>query len=158
MKIRILPILALCAFAAILILAGCSRPVSVMASVDFGNPPKGGGACSGRGICSVAPVASGDNTVPVSATAIQVTFKVSPDRNTLFMVFSLLAVNQKQPQQAPLINPSITTYQFEGEFPLTGAVFTPLNLLPNAKIDPSSQSTLTINGDEVTMSFKYSHT
>lgn len=154
MKIKIVSLITLCVLITILFTVGCSPVPSVKASVDFGNPPEGGGACTGRGLCSVAPV-NNDNTTTNSA--ISVTFKTSADKQMLIATFSLLELNQKQPQQAPLINPSTPTYQFDGEYLLSDPIFTPLQLLPGAKIDASCQSTVTINGDEVTMNIKYAH-
>ena len=131
---------------------GGHAPAILLVTVIFGNPPAGGGPCIGKGICDA--VATGEG----KADGIRDTFQVSPtDSTILTMRFSMADLLQNQPDQAPYFTNPNHTYQFDGIYNLAIPLYAPLNLAPNAQITPGTQSIVTINGDNIIVSFKYSH-
>ena len=154
MNIKISSLLALCALTVVLLVSGCaSNTVSLPVTANFGNPPKGGGACIGKGLCSAVAPTPGTETSGVAAT-MQVS---ATDKNVLVITLSLAELKKKQPQQAELLNERTTTYDFDGSFDLTDKMYAPLKLAAGARIDQKSKSKVEVKGDVVTMSYNYSH-
>jgi len=125
---------------------------SITEGVTFGNPPEGGGACAGKGICSSSGI-SGSQT-----NGTTVTFQLSPNNaGVLVLTFSLADLQAHQSAQVAYFTDPRGSYVFDGTYVLSDPIYTPLGLLPNAQIDPTCQSTVAINGDAVTVSITYTH-
>ncbi len=123
---------------------------SLLAAVTFGTKTTTG--LPGKGVANVLP-----NDGNSAAEAVKVNFQVNPDNDTLTMVFSLYEMmNRQLPQVSYFTNPS-HTYSFDDEFPLSGTVYAPLNLPPNAKISRKSPTALSITGDQVKLTIAYAH-
>ena len=120
----------------------------VMASVYFGNPPAGGGPCIGKGICDAIAYTPGAGTT--------VCFQVSSSNsNVLQMGFHLSDLTNNQPAQVSYFETG--AYVFDGNYSLTGSLFSPLDLYSNAAIDSGVVNPVTINGDSVTVNIAYTH-
>ena len=120
----------------------------VMASVYFGNPPAGGGPCIGKGICDAIAYTPGAGTT--------VCFQVSANSsNVLLMGFHLSDLENNQPSQASYFQSG--SYAFDGTYPLTTSLYSPLDLYPNAAIDSGVSNPVIINGDSVTVAITYAH-
>lgn len=150
MKIKMSRLIALCAFVLVFILSGCGSTSSLIVTVNFGNPPQGGGPCMGKGVCSA--VAHNPSASGVTVTL----YTSSLDKNALAMTFSMNELKQKQPDQAANFTDG-GTYNFDGPFQMTDQLFAPLNLAPNARIDQNSKSKVAIKGDLVTVVYTYTH-
>jgi hypothetical protein len=156
MKIKNYSLLAICFFAGALFITGCqTNTQTVPVSVNFGNPPAGGGPCGGKGICSAVanPTPVANNPSGVAAT-LQVS---STDKNVLVLTFSMADLKAKQPEQERLFTDASNTYNFDGSFDLSDKMYAPLKLAPGARIDKNSKSKVEINGDVVKVSYTYSH-
>ncbi len=123
---------------------------TIIVTASFGNPPPGGGLCTGKGFCQVSISNYGANNT--------VAFQVSPiDRNVLIMSFSLSELKRKQPEQMPYFTNS-GSYDFDAPYSLAAnQAFAPLGLHRNARIDKNSSSKVVIMGDLVTTFIMYSH-
>ena len=155
MQIKNSSYLALCALVLLFLLPGCvSNTSSIPVTVNLGNPPKGGGPCTGKGLCS----AVSEPAPAASSSGVAATMQVSPsDKNVLVMTFSLAELQKKQPEQAAYFNERATSYDFDGAYDLSDKMFEKLKLAPGAKIDQNSKSKMEIKGDVVTISYTYTH-
>ena len=141
---------------------GISNPVSAI--VTFGQPPVGGGACTGNGLCSAqsssTPGASGTKVTfsidPADATMLLLTFKLADllaqtDPEQQQQAFNIIALTEKAGT-----NPA--SYMWAGIYPLSAVpLFAPLNLLPGAQISPTTLVTVTCDGTTVVLHIKYDH-
>ena len=156
MKIKNYSLFATCLFASTFFIVGCqtnTQPVPV--SVNFGNPPAGGGPCGGKGICAAV---ANSPTVTTTSSGVAATLQLSPsDKNVLVMTFSLAELKAKQPEQERHFKDASNTYDFDGSFDLSDKTFASLKLAPGARIDKNSKSKVEINGDVVKVSYTYSH-
>jgi len=139
-----------------LFIVGCQTNTQTLpVSVNFGNPPAGGGPCGGKGIC--AAVANPPVTTN-SASGVAATLQVLPtDKSVLVMTFSLADLKAKQPEQVALFTDASNSYNFDGSFDLSNKMYASLKLASGARIDKNSKSKVEINGDVVKVSYTYSH-
>ncbi len=123
---------------------------TILASVTFGSKPAAGG--QGKGVANILP-----NDAQPNPEAVRVNFNVNPDNDTLTMVFSLKEMMNRQLRQLGYFASPSGTYSFDEEYLLSGTVYAPLNLPPNAKISRKSPSTFSVSGDEVRLCIAYAH-
>ena len=126
--------------------------LSISPSVTFGQPQMGGGGCVGKGLCkSFAPGAA------AAPDAIPVNMAISSDKKTLTLTFSKAELASKQSAQVPYFTDG-GSYIFTASCPLTDAMYAPLGLLPNPRIDQASASHVTISASgTITDVITYSH-
>jgi hypothetical protein len=123
----------------------------LVATVWFGNPPKGGGACLGNGICDAV-------AFDPAAKGIADTFEVSDtSNNVLVMRFSIDSLKKTQPEQVAYFKNASKTYTFNGIYDLTVPLYAPLKLQPGAQIDPKSPTVVDIKDGIVKVSITYTH-
>ncbi len=127
------------------------RPATtaITATVTFGNPQSNGGPCVGKGVCK---------TASSSENGVNVTFSVSPhDANTLILSFSMGELRSKQPEQLSYFTDPTKSYRFDSPYPLSDAMYAPLELMQNPQILPSTPSRVEIMGDVISIYYTYSH-
>ena len=136
--------------------AGTARADNYSSGLTFGRPQIRGGVCVGAGVCVEGVTDIANSSDP---EAIAVTFSLLPnDNTTLVMTFSMTDLQNNQPDQVALFTNSNGTYTFDQAYQLNSTGFQQLNLLPNAAILPTTPSAVVINGDIVTVYFKYYYT
>ena len=150
MKSRISTLLSFLAIGVILIVS-TNASFAIPASVVFGT--KHPGACYNAGICTAY-------SDPASAPpeAINVDFSVDPkNQGTLVLTFSMNDLIQFQPDKVKDFMDPSQQYQFESAYDLTDPMFADLNLLPNASVQPVSPTSISINGDIITLTIQYAY-
>ena len=142
---------------------------AIIVTVGFGNPPAGGGPCTGKGLCQVShagndAATAASNVTPTSTaampasatTGIPVTFEVSPlDKSVLVMSFRMSDLEKSQPDQVAFFRSG--EYIFDDLCPLTHPELRTLNFHHNPRIEKGKKNTVHIVGDLVTTFFHYSH-
>ena len=154
MKIKNTFYFSLWAFALLVLISGCANnAVTIPVTVNFGTTPKGGGPCSGKGVCSSVAQEPG----ATATSGIAVTMQISPkDKGMLTMTFSMAELKQKQPEQAANFTDG-GSYNFDAPYDLGDKMYAPLGLAARARIEPTSKSTVSIKGDVVTVTYTYAH-
>ncbi len=131
---------------ALFFVAGCGSVPSLIVTVNFGTPPKGGGACAGKGICSAV-------LQPGAGTKVTL---VSSPTDVLIMKFSMSELKNNQPDQVQNFTDG-GTYAFDTTYSFTDQMYAPLKLPPNSRIEATTKSEIKIKGDVVVVTYHFEH-